>query len=96
MIDNGLLYSALADAALITRLLNDVGTHLLQMTTIERIQLYQKMQSYINNHQFDSIFTCLSFLTKDPEFLLPLIRIRKDLQHGEFNICLDPLAKKQQ
>ncbi len=94
VIDNGLLYSAMADGALLVRLLNDVGTHLLRMNASDRSSLYEKLKIYRSNDQFDSIFAYLHFLSSREELFLSFARIRKDLQHGEFNICLDSLANQ--
>jgi len=91
VINNNLLYEAMADAALLTRLLNDVGTRLLTMNNEKRSMLYEKFHHYTANMQFKSIFSYLDFISEQKPFFYNLTRIRKDIKHGEFNICLDNL-----
>lgn len=91
VIESGLVHDCMADAALLTRLLNDIGTHLLEMHHEERNHCYQQYKNYLGTHNDDSIFSYLLRLSKRKEFMVSLTRIRKDLKHGEFNICLDKL-----
>ncbi len=90
VIENGLVQQIFDDAALMIRLLNDIGPAFLRDTqlainlTDELHQLYDSDQS----QQLD-IFQLLSTVaTQTPE----LTRIHKDLVFDEFNILLDSLT----
>jgi hypothetical protein len=85
--DSGLLRKALEDAALLVRLLNDIGPHLLPGADKTHDQLVQELRS------FQSIGCYQSF----SELLLAqlLTRLVKDLKYGEFNIALyEPCRQK--
>jgi hypothetical protein len=95
VISKGLLYEAMADAALLTRLLNDIGTRLLVLSADERKTLYRQFQDLVDSSRFNAIFCYLCALSEHAAFSDSLTRIRKDLKQGEFNICLDTLKDNQ-
>lgn len=90
VIKNGLLYSTMVDGSLLTRLLNDIGTRLLTLSEAKKNLLFKELVLAAANKK-NTIFECLLNLSKQQEFYLPLTRIRKDIENGEFNLCLDNL-----
>ncbi|MEM1244136.1 MAG: hypothetical protein AAGG80_04875, partial [Pseudomonadota bacterium] len=92
-INNGLLNAAMQDGALCTRLLNDIGTHLLKADASQRQELFTCWRNIIPKNTQD-VFTKIQHLAEHPDYHECLSRIRKDLNHGEFNVCLDNLASQ--
>lgn len=85
-IEDGTLERALYDAALLVRLLNDLGTRLLVFAD-EREELLSYLQEcYQANGEAPQTFTDL-MPHVDGKFSL-LTRIRKDVSFGEFNVAL--------
>jgi hypothetical protein len=87
IIEDGTLAEALYKAALLVRLLNDVGTGLLQQAAEQRQRLLDELSaSYERNGEtLNTISLLLLSNTDMPE---RLTRIHKDLFHGEFNVAL--------
>jgi hypothetical protein len=95
-INSGSLLKVLECAAINIRLLNDVGTHLLSMPPQEIDDLQQRILSDIGQDSSNkNIFSFLSYISKQPDFFNLFIRIRKDIEHQEFNVCLDNLDINQ-
>lgn len=89
LIESGVLFEALEDAALLTRLLNDMGTNLV---AAEQFPM----------HLLNELYTQLTGLTTHVSALIDLLsqysegtaimtRIRKDLSFAEYNVSLHDL-----
>ena len=88
--ENGLLHQALSDAALMVRLLNDLGTPLLVSSHDHAAlfnNLYEQSQHYMNGSR-----TLGEFLLEMASTNPLLTRIHKDLAFGEFNVSLQNIA----
>jgi hypothetical protein len=83
---DGSLLEALEDAALLVRLLNDMGTPVLEQSQKEREVLVAQLISHYDpttQHTFQdwlNVVTC--------EHGIMFSRLRKDCMYGEFNVCL--------
>jgi hypothetical protein len=85
LLDNGILAEALYNAAVLVRLLNDVGTPLLEEVST-RVQLNSFLHDQIPaNSQTYVTFGDL-MLDSSAEFGASATRLRKDIAHGEFNL----------
>jgi hypothetical protein len=85
---NGLLAQALRNAALIVRLLNDVGTSLLNHGDEERSALVEELRSLGSSGDPAGLLITL-LRDRAQHHKLLLSRINKDIICGEFNVCLD-------
>ena len=92
LVEDGTLETALYDAALLVRLLNDLGTPVLKMSDSERQQLMGQIQDAweTNFTPAHSLFQVLESFT---ETCVELTRIRKDTLFGEYNLALDLLPQ---
>jgi hypothetical protein len=89
--NSGILAEALNTAAVLVRLLNDLGTNLLTQSETERHVLIAQLQSVAQQHPMP--LTIGELLVQHEEGTNPLLtRIQKDLQHGEFNLCIQDRA----
>lgn len=88
-IENGLLSKSLYSASLLVRLLNDLGTHLLLLNEEELQKFSRVTLASALQQQPISIFDFLSSISKTSSLFYLMTRIRKDIAHGEFNVCLD-------
>lgn len=95
LIQNKKLLQAVEIAALLIRINNDVGTQFLIISEEEYKHFQQvSIQNYKKQADENPLLTSFEFLeilAKDAEFSSLLTRIQKDIQYGEFNICLDNL-----
>jgi hypothetical protein len=92
LIETHALEEAVFDAALLVRLLNDLGPLVTLNAREQKAAIDLLMARYRKNPQdFDRIHDLLE--TTD-EIRHLLTRIRKDVQHGEFNVALYNLADK--
>lgn len=97
VLDNGLLAETLYDAAILVRLLNDVGTTLLTDAGTRRDLLDFLRRQTLGTAYPRRTFGDLLCDSLD-EFGSIVTRLRKDLTHGEFNLSLfnlDPLSGSQ-
>jgi hypothetical protein len=90
IIENGLLSDALATAAIMVRLLNDIGTPLI-LSTQERESMLQGIRDQYrlrpdNNSTITELI--INAAIQDER----LTRFHKDTLYGEFNVCLNNLA----
>lgn len=92
LVEDGTLEIALYDAALLVRLLNDIGTPVLKMSATERKRLVGQIQACWET-QFTPAHTLFEVLGKFTETCIDLTRIRKDTLFGEYNLALDLLPQ---
>jgi hypothetical protein len=86
-IEDGTLPDALCDAALLVRLLNDVGPGLLTCPVAVRLELLGRLRAaYARDPASFPDVRALLLSNALPETVLT--RLRKDAQHGEFNVAL--------
>jgi hypothetical protein len=78
---DGTLPEALFDAALLVRLLNDIGPGLLTSSAAVRREVWQQVRAAPGS-------TVDTVLLGDDVPSTVLTRLRKDLRHGEFNVAL--------
>jgi hypothetical protein len=90
LVADGTLETVLYDAALLVRLLNDIGTPILKMGQNDRQQLIAKLH-HCSQQNFTAPHTLFDVLAKFSETCLELTRIRKDTLFGEYNLALDLL-----
>jgi hypothetical protein len=90
IVDSGLLFDALYDAALLVRLLNDMGTRLLIQTHDERTALFDKLKAKAAKSNARTLDVLL--MESLDQFAALFTRIRKDVLHREFNLCLHDYA----
>jgi hypothetical protein len=91
IIADGSLAAVLADAALIVRLLNDLGTGLIRLAPEEQAALCERLRAVAERQPGPARRgTDMLFSTAQPAGLLT--RIHKDVTFGEFNVCLYHLA----
>ncbi|WP_062989195.1 hypothetical protein [Nocardia anaemiae] len=83
-LDSGLLERAFDTAALLVRLQNDIGTTLLRQSAGQRAEFVAKCRATYPSESHGTAIDLLVRAAAEPE----LNRFRKDLRHGEFNICL--------
>lgn len=88
-IKDGSLTKGVYSSALLVRLLNDIGTNLLTLNETERVYFFQKLQQLHQQQQFNSILELLFAASESMQMAHMMVRIRKDIKYGEFNICLD-------
>lgn len=93
-IENGSLKDNLYNASLIVRLLNDMGTSLLDVKPKQLKQIISELNQMQQRQANIPIFEFLVQIANNEQFYKLMLRIRKDIQFGEFNICLDHLSKK--
>ena len=82
-IENGLLEQVLYDAALLVRLLNDIGTTLLLEPATHQTVI-ETLEAKIRTEHLPFADLLLAAASELP----PMTRINKDLRFGEWNICL--------
>lgn len=84
---DGTLLAAFDTASLLVRLQNDIGTPLLRMSMPERAALLEGLPARFPapTASADTVVALLTRASAVPQ----LNRFRKDLLHGEFNVCLD-------
>jgi hypothetical protein len=87
VIQNGSLARALYDAALLVRLLNDLGTQLVTQTPVDRAALVQALTL---RHWEDSETTptIADLLSGSSDRSGLFTRLHKDIAYGEFNVAL--------
>jgi hypothetical protein len=90
VIENRTLYQALYNAALLVRLANDLGTELLTQTPQQRKDFIAELQTLQDQHGCSTLGDLILFAA--PILGTVLTRLRKDVEHGEFNIGLHDLA----
>lgn len=93
LVADGTLGAALYDAALLLRLLNDLGTEVCTLTPEERVALLHQLTSWHHRHSksTQTIFDVLAGVADEDEPGI-LTRLRKDVLLGEFNVGLYSLA----
>ena len=91
VLENGLLAQSLYDAAVLIRLLNDVGTMLIRPSFEERGTLIDRLKFYERQVNGCQQLTLTQFLVAASDQFSWLTRMHKDALFGEFNICLDHL-----
>lgn len=90
LMENGVLYQALEDAALMVRLLNDMGTNLVATEQFPMHLLNELYTALIRpNIQVSTLTDLLTNYSAKSELMT---RIRKDLSFGEFNVSLHNLT----
>lgn len=87
MIKNGLLNDTLRDAALISRLQNDLGGTLGQIPAMERVALTDMFHSYYRENAA-TIHSLADVLMAFNDKYHLLTRIRKDLDYDEYTVAL--------
>ncbi|HET7087491.1 MAG TPA: hypothetical protein VFL17_02460 [Anaerolineae bacterium] len=90
VIADGTLASALYDAALLVRLLNDLGTGLVTLAARERSALLDMMMTQYR--ECSTARTTADLLLNMSDDMDLFTRLRKDILFGEFNVALDGLA----
>lgn len=91
LIDNGSLSEALYDAALLLRLLNDLGTDLCMLSNEGQARLLERLRDWHVSHPQAEDMTFDLLLVVDSEASL-LTRLHKDVMFGEFNVSLYGLS----
>lgn len=86
IVENGVLLKALEDAAMLSRLLNDLGPLLLEQSETDRSELTSKLQQAQRQHQFESFRDLILYVADQSDHTLT--RLKKDAKFGEFNLCL--------
>lgn len=81
---NPKLHEALYSAALLVRLTNDLGTNLL-LSKAHRKQLIKQLHAEVISSDNQ---TLVQALEKIAGYNPALTRLQKDIQHGEYNLCL--------
>ncbi|MGW7440222.1 hypothetical protein [Streptomyces sp. NPDC054849] len=87
VLDDGSVQRLLADAALLVRLVNDVGTRLLEQAPQDRRQLVARLRASADAARAEDLEQVL-WQAQAAEGAL-LTRLKKDVGFGEFNVCLD-------
>lgn len=90
---DGSLKKIFYSAALQVRLLNDFGTELLSLNNDKLNKYFDELRLNLLANKNMSIYEFLANASKINKYLHLMTRIRKDLELGEFNICLDNLQK---
>ncbi|MBL8119068.1 MAG: hypothetical protein J0L63_17585 [Anaerolineae bacterium] len=90
IVENGLLEDAITTASTIVRLLNDMGLAL-TLPAGGRVSLIHKLWKYYEIHS-GRVNTFSELLMRAGQQINALTRLRKDIYHGEFNICLQNLV----
>lgn len=91
VVEDGTLQGVLEDAALLTRILNDVGTKLLGLSNDELRGLLDRLETLAQAFRSGTLREVL--LASMGELGHLFTRIRKDLVHREFNVCLDQVSE---
>ena len=89
VIQDNSLYEALYRAALMIRLLNDLGTNLIRQSAEERAKFLAVLHREAQRQESPTLATVLGALLDQHDTMLT--RIDKDLQHGEFNLGFSDL-----
>jgi hypothetical protein len=84
--ENGLLLKALEDAAMLARLLNDLGPLLLEQSEEERSDLINRFRQVQEQENFDSFHELILHVADLSDHTLT--RLKKDAKFGEFNLAL--------
>lgn len=92
LIEDGTLYTTLYDAALLVRLLNDLGTPVLKMSGTERKQLVRQIKECWET-QFTPTHTLFEVLEHFTETSTELTQICQDARYGKYNLALDLLPQ---
>ncbi|MCJ0873240.1 hypothetical protein [Streptomyces sp. AP-93] len=87
VLDDGSVQRLLTDAALLVRLVNDVGTRLLEQAPQDRRQLVARLRAAAVASPAGDLAQVL-WQAQAAEGAL-LTRLKKDVGFGEFNVCLD-------
>jgi hypothetical protein len=88
LVADGTLSEALFSAAILVRLVNDLGTGLVTQTDEQRSKFVAALKSHYWQHHPSARTLAELLLKPEDEFRPLLTRIRKDLLNGEFNVCL--------
>lgn len=94
IIEDGTLAEALYTAAMLVRLLNDIGTGLLEQSHEQRALLLHNLEKTYQKNP-DTLNSIGLLLLSDFDGQALLTRIHKDLFHGEFNVCLHNVRHRQ-
>lgn len=86
IVQDGSLLKALYHAALLIRLLNDLGTGLIKQEANERAYMLRKLYTHSRELGSNSLTDFLRDVSD--EYGARLTRIAKDVKHGEFNLAL--------
>jgi hypothetical protein len=86
VVENGLLMTALEDAAMIARLLNDLGPCLLEQTDTEHRHFVNDLYEAQAKKDFSSFHELILYVAERSD--ASLTRLKKDAKFGEFNLCL--------
>ncbi|MCA9903380.1 MAG: hypothetical protein KC547_05955 [Anaerolineae bacterium] len=86
IVQDGSLLKALYHAALLIRLLNDLGTGLIKQDPRERKFMLRKL--YAHSRDLGSVSLTDFLRDVSDEYGARLTRIAKDVKHGEFNVAL--------
>lgn len=93
VVEEGLLAQALYDAALLIRLVNDLGTKAITLSSSEKTILEKKILSYYQEQKISNESLTINEFFAKISSQFGLTRIYKDAVYGEFNICLDRCRK---
>lgn len=91
VVADGSLLTVFEDAALLVRLLNDMGTLLLEQTPTERAELIKSLRVLGQSRHFANFDQLMLEATGEQEILLT--RMSKDVKFGEFNVGLHPVRQ---
>lgn len=91
--ENGFLLKALEDAALLIRLLNDLGPYLLEQADEDHQDLVQRLYHAQEHERFCSFGDLLLHCTQTEN--VAMTRLKKDLMFGEFNLALYEPCRSQ-
>jgi len=83
---DGTLFKALYHAALLIRLLNDLGTGLIKQDKQERAMMLREMHQHSREMRADTLTGFLRDVSE--QYGARLTRIAKDVKYGEFNVAL--------
>jgi hypothetical protein len=86
VVENGLLMTALEDAAMIARLLNDLGPCLLEHAETEHSHFVNSLYEVQAKKGFSSFHELILYVAERSD--AGLTRLKKDAKFGEFNLCL--------
>ncbi len=86
------LMKSIYSCALLVRLLNDIGTNLLTLKETERNNFFKDLKLFAQRQKFNSLLEFLLAVSDSSELGTMMIRIRKDVKYGEFNVCIDNLT----
>ncbi|MBE0691206.1 MAG: hypothetical protein IH587_13895 [Anaerolineae bacterium] len=86
IVQDGSLFKALYHAALLIRLLNDLGTGVVKQESDDRMMMLQDLYSHSRDMRSDTLTGFLRDVSD--QYGARLTRIAKDVKYGEFNIAL--------